>query len=166
MVNRDKPPQRPGDEKRPLSAFFPTRHRRPNSLFNQVSQRHHAGSTAPGAVRRSSLMPPVPSHCHGPPALCLSPLRRGCCAGLHAELADRRRLPTNGAISHVVVSKHVDDLPLYHQCQIHGRGGMDLNRSTLANWRGVSAHHITPVVGPMRRHIKRSGRLFITRPAP
>ena len=70
-------------------------------------------------------------------------------------------LPTEGTLAHVAVSKYADHLPLYRQCQIYGRGGVHLDRSTLANWCGVSAYHLAPVVDRMLVHLKRSGRLFM-----
>lgn len=70
-------------------------------------------------------------------------------------------MPTEGTLAHVAVSKYADHLPLYRQCQIYGRGGVNLDRSTLANWCGVSAYHLAPVVDRMLVHLKRSGRLFM-----
>ena len=70
-------------------------------------------------------------------------------------------LPTEGTLAHVAVSKYADHLPLYRQCQIYGRGGVDLDRSTLANWCGTAAYHLAPVVDRMPVHLKRSGRLFM-----
>ena len=59
------------------------------------------------------------------------------------------------------VSKYADHLPLYRQCQIYGRGGVNLDRSTLATWCGVTAYHLAPVVDRMLAHLKRSTRLFM-----
>lgn len=70
-------------------------------------------------------------------------------------------LPTEGTLAHVAVSKYADHLPLYRQCQIYGRGGVDLDRSTLASWCGTAAYHMAPVVDRMLTHLKRSGRLFM-----
>ena len=70
-------------------------------------------------------------------------------------------LPTEGALAHVAVSKYADHLPLYRQSQIYSRGGVDLDRSTLANWCGTAAYHLAPVVNRMLTHLKRSGRLFM-----
>jgi transposase len=36
----------------------------------------------------------------------------------------------------VLVSKYADHLPLYRQAQIYSRQGVDLDRSTLADWVG------------------------------
>lgn len=52
-------------------------------------------------------------------------------------------------------------MPLYRQCQIYSRGGVDLDRSTLASWCGTTACHLAPVVDRMLTHLKRSGRLFM-----
>ena len=70
-------------------------------------------------------------------------------------------LPTEGTLAHVAVSKYADHLPLYRQCQIYGRGGVDLDRSTLASWCGTAAYHLAPVVDRMLVHLKRSSRLFM-----
>ncbi len=39
-------------------------------------------------------------------------------------------------LSHVLVSKYADHLPLYRQRQIFLRAGVDLSRSTLSDWIG------------------------------
>ena len=70
-------------------------------------------------------------------------------------------LPTEGTLAHVAVSKYADHLPLYRQCQIYGRGGVNLDRSTLASWCGTAAYHLAPVVDRMLAHLKRSNRLFM-----
>ena len=70
-------------------------------------------------------------------------------------------LPTEGTLAHIVVSKYADHLPLYRQSQIYGRGGVDLDRSTLATWCGKVGFHLAPVVDRMLVHLKRSTRLFM-----
>ena len=47
-------------------------------------------------------------------------------------------LPTEATVAHVLVSKYSDHLPLYRQTQIYGRQGLRLDRSTLADWVGLS----------------------------
>jgi transposase len=42
-------------------------------------------------------------------------------------------------LAYVLVSKYADYLPLYRQSQIYGRGGMQLERSTFADWIRQSA---------------------------
>ena len=70
-------------------------------------------------------------------------------------------LPTEGAIAHVLVSKFSDHLPLYRQSQILARSGIDIHRSTLADWVGTAAFHLDPVVDRLAEHLKGSGKLFM-----
>ena len=48
-------------------------------------------------------------------------------------------MPTEATIAQVLVSKYADHLPLYRQAQICARQGIDLDRSTLADWVGQAA---------------------------
>lgn len=70
-------------------------------------------------------------------------------------------LPTEGSIAHVVVSKYADHLPLYRQSQILARSGIELHRSTLADWVGVASFHLAPVVDRLAEHLKKSTKLFM-----
>jgi len=70
-------------------------------------------------------------------------------------------LPTEGAIAHVLVSKYADHLPLYRQSQILGRSGVNIHRGTLADWVGVAAFHLRPVVDRLTEHLKASTKLFM-----
>ena len=40
-------------------------------------------------------------------------------------------------LSHVLVSKYADHLPLYRQRLIYQRAGIELSRSTLSDWIGL-----------------------------
>lgn len=70
-------------------------------------------------------------------------------------------LPTEGAIAHILVSKYADHLPLYRQSQILARSGLDIHRSTLADWMGVASFHLGPVVDRLAEHLKASTKLFM-----
>ncbi len=70
-------------------------------------------------------------------------------------------LPTEALIAHVLVSKYADHLPLYRQSQIFARSGIDLHRSTLADWVGKAAFHLAPVVDRLAEDLKRSTKLFM-----
>jgi transposase len=70
-------------------------------------------------------------------------------------------LPTEGAIAHVLVTKYADHCPLYRQSQILARSGIDIQRSTLADWVGVAAFHLRPVVDRLAEHLKASTKLFM-----
>ncbi|MPQ96228.1 IS66 family transposase [Thioclava sp. JE_KL1] len=70
-------------------------------------------------------------------------------------------LPTEGAIAHVLVSKYADHLPLYRQSRILARSGIEIHRSTLADWVGTAAFHLGPVVDRLAEHLKTSTKLFM-----
>ena len=70
-------------------------------------------------------------------------------------------LPTEALMAHVAVAKFCDHLPLFRQTQIYARSGIDLDRSTLASWCGVTSHHLTLIVDRMLEHIKTAPNLFM-----
>lgn len=70
-------------------------------------------------------------------------------------------LPTEATIAHVLVSKYADHLPLYRQAQIMSRQGIDLDRSTLADWVGRAAYELRPVFDALIADLKRSTKLFM-----
>ena len=69
-------------------------------------------------------------------------------------------LPTEATVAHVLVSKYADHLPLYRQVQIYARQGIDLDRSTLADWVGRAAWHLRPIQERLLAHIRSSPRIF------
>ncbi len=64
-----------------------------------------------------------------------------------------RGRPGAGLLAHVLVSKYADHLPLYRQSGIYARHGVDLARSTLADWVGRSARLLDPLVDALERHV-------------
>ncbi|XUR35666.1 Transposase IS66 [Rhizobium leguminosarum bv. trifolii] len=70
-------------------------------------------------------------------------------------------LPTEATVAHVLVSKYADHLPLYRQTQIMSRQGIDLDRSTLADWVGRAAYELRPVFDALIADLKRSSKLFM-----
>ena len=70
-------------------------------------------------------------------------------------------LPTEATVAHVLVSKYADHLPLYRQTQICSRQGIDLDRSTLADWVGRAAFELRPVFDALIAALKRSTKLFM-----
>jgi transposase len=70
-------------------------------------------------------------------------------------------LPTEALIAHVVVSKFSEHAPLYRQSQLFARHGVTVDRSTLADWVGVAAWHLRPIVERMTALLKRSGKLYM-----
>ena len=48
-------------------------------------------------------------------------------------------MPTEALLAWIIVSKYCDGLPLYRQAGIFRRDGIDLDRSTLCDWAGITA---------------------------
>lgn len=70
-------------------------------------------------------------------------------------------LPTEALIAHVMVAKFSEYMPLYRQSQVLARHGVTVDRSTLADWVGVAAWHLRPIVDRMAEFLKRSGKLYM-----
>jgi transposase len=64
-----------------------------------------------------------------------------------------RGRPGPGLLAHVVVSKYGDALPLHRQTEIYARQGVDLDRSTMADWVGTMAALTLPLVESLGRHV-------------
>jgi transposase len=69
-------------------------------------------------------------------------------------------LPTEATVAQVLVSKYADHLPLYRQAQIYARQGVNLDRSTLADWVGRAAFLLRPVHQRLLDNLKASTKLF------
>ena len=69
-------------------------------------------------------------------------------------------LPTEATIAQVLVSKYADHLPLYRQAQIYARQGIDLDRSTLADWVGHAAWHLRPLHERLLVKLRQRSKLF------
>src|SRR6202140_2468812 len=86
-----------------------------------------------------------------------------CCDKIvQAEAASRpiaRGMAGPGLLAHVLVSKYCDHLPLYRQSEIYAREGIELERSTLADWVGGSSELLDPLVEALRRYVMATGKL-------
>jgi transposase len=69
-------------------------------------------------------------------------------------------IPTEALVAQVLVSKYADHLPLYRQAQIYARQGIQLDRSTLADWVGRAAWYLRPLRDHILERLRRSERLF------
>jgi len=69
-------------------------------------------------------------------------------------------LPTDALVAQVLVSKYADHLPLYRQAQIYARQGVNLDRSTLADWVGRAAWYLAPLRNHLLAELKKGSRLF------
>lgn len=70
-----------------------------------------------------------------------------------------RGLAGPALLAHVLVSKYCDHLPLYRQSQIFAREGIDLDRSTLADWVGGAHALLDPLLKGLEKHVMRPGKL-------
>ena len=92
--------------------------------------------------------------------------RYGCraCGTIHQAPAPERPiakgLATPGLLAHVLVSKYCDHLPLYRQSQIFARQGVELDRSTLANWVGGACWWLEPLQARLAEQVFASQTLF------
>ena len=64
-----------------------------------------------------------------------------------------RGLAGPGLIAHVLISKYADHCPLYRQSEIYAREGVEIDRSTMADWVGAASQLLTPLVDALRRHV-------------
>src|ERR1700704_818532 len=69
-------------------------------------------------------------------------------------------LPTEATVAQVLVSKYADHLPLYRQAQIYARQGINLDRSTLADWGGHAAWHLRPLHERLLGKLRQRSKLF------
>lgn len=64
-----------------------------------------------------------------------------------------------GLLAHIIVAKFADHLPLYRQSQIYAREGVELPRSTMADWLGQVTWLLDPLVERLCSHVMASQKL-------
>jgi transposase len=80
----------------------------------------------------------------------------GCSRIVQAPAPNRpidRGLAGPGLLAHVLVAKYADHLPLYRQSEIYRREGIELDRSTLADWVGGASRTLQPLVDALRKYV-------------
>jgi transposase len=86
-----------------------------------------------------------------------------CCERIVQAAAPSRPIERGvagpGLLAHVLVSKYCDHLPLYRQSEIYAREGVELERSTLADWVGGTSQLLAPLVEVLRRHVLSATKL-------
>jgi transposase len=70
------------------------------------------------------------------------------------SLPIERGLPGPGLLAHVIISKYCDHLPLYRQSGIYARSGVDIDRSTMADWVGSMAFLLEPLSRRIAQHVR------------
>src|SRR5258706_7998902 len=93
-----------------------------------------------------------------------------CCDRIvQAEAPSRpiaRGVAGPGLLAHVLVSKYCDHLPLYRQSDIYAREGVELDRSTIADWVSGTSQLFEPLVEALRRHVMAAQKLHADTPVP
>ena len=62
-------------------------------------------------------------------------------------------------LAHILTAKYADHLPLYRQEQIYARDGLELERSTMAEWVGGCTQPMTPLAEALGRYVFAAGKL-------
>jgi transposase len=65
-----------------------------------------------------------------------------------------RGLPAPSLLAHVLLAKYTDHLPLYRQQAIYARAGVELPRSTLADWVGACGVALQPLADRLREKLR------------
>lgn len=70
-----------------------------------------------------------------------------------------RGRPGPALLAHVLVAKYATHLPLYRQSAVYAREGVELDRSTLADWVGKTAALLAPLTDALRREVLAGAKL-------
>ncbi|WP_298797708.1 IS66 family transposase, partial [uncultured Rhizobium sp.] len=87
---------------------------------------------------------------------------KGCDTQIKADMPSlpiERGKPGPGLVAHVLIAKYCDHLPLYRQSEIYAREGVDLSRSTMADWIGKASTLLEPLLAKLRDHVFAGHRL-------
>ncbi len=87
---------------------------------------------------------------------------KGCDTEITASMPSlpiERGKPGPGLIAHVLTAKYCDQLPLYRQSEIYAREGVELARSTMADWVGKASVLMAPLIETLRDHVFAGDRL-------
>jgi transposase len=86
-----------------------------------------------------------------------------CCSRIVQEPAPNRPIDRGLAgpalLAHVLVAKYADHLPLYRQSEIYAREGVELDRSTLADWVGGVSRTLQPLVNALNKYVLSAEKL-------
>ena len=80
-----------------------------------------------------------------------------CCERMTQAPAPSRPIARSyfgpGLISHVIVSKYMDHLPIYRQCQQAAREGVELSESTVGDVVGGAHQLLRPLMDALQRYV-------------
>jgi transposase len=158
-ATEDRPPPKPGERpargRRPLPAHLP----RERVVHPPASVCPGCGGSALTRLGEDEreVLEYVPSHfkvvVHVRPKMSC----RQCETITQAPapmLPIERGRPGPGLLAHVLVAKYCDHQPLHRQAVIYGRAGVELERSTLADWVGQAAFLLEPLAAAITRHVR------------
>jgi len=155
-------PAAPGRKpaRRPLPGHLPRQKR--TILPKETACPDCGGALKPLGEDVSEILEFIPAHFHviqqvRPKLACTH-----CDKIVQAEAPSRpiaRGLAGPGLLAHVLVSKYCDHLPLYRQEEIYARVGVELERTTLADWVGGASQLLQPLVEALRRHVMGAAKL-------
>src|SRR3974390_1694532 len=147
---KEPPPQKPA--RGPLPAQLP---REQIVHENPCACPDCGGKLRPLGEDVAEMLEYVPSHFkvirHVRPTLSCASCQR-IVQPLAPSRPIERGLAGPGLLAHVLIAKYCDHLPLYRQSQIYAREGIDLDRSTLADWVGGASALLDPLVGAIGRY--------------
>ena len=146
--------------RRPLPGHLPRRKR--TILPKETACPDCGGALKPLGEDVSEILEYIPAHFQviqqvRPKLACTH-----CDKIVQAEAPSRpiaRGLAGPGLLAHVLVSKYCDHLPLYRQEEIYARVGVELERTTLADWVGGASQLLAPLVEALRRHVMGAAKL-------
>jgi transposase len=72
-----------------------------------------------------------------------------------------RGMPGPALLAHILVAKFDDHLPYYRQSEMYAREGVELDRSTLADWVGQMANLLEPLATALERHVKAGATIHV-----
>jgi transposase len=155
----------PPSEKSKRSAFFPESLPRHDVTLNieGCACPKCGGAIHEIGVTTSEMLDWVPASVR---VIRINRPKHGCrsCGSIHQAPAPERLIAkgmaTPGLIAQVLVSKYCDHLPLYRQAQIFARHGIELDRSTLANWVGGACWWLEPLHELLAKDVFASSKLF------
>jgi len=64
-----------------------------------------------------------------------------------------------GLLTHIAVSKFADHVPLYRLCQIYGRDGVEMSRSTITDMVGSCGLLLTPLAEAVGRYVLKADKV-------
>lgn len=64
-----------------------------------------------------------------------------------------------GLLARVLTAKYCEHLPLYRQCEIFARQGVELSRSVLSGWVDACCRLLAPLEGALQHYVLTDGKL-------